>query len=76
MKILIIFVLFIGLFLIMQGVYDEKIKTIESNKKIEYKFIPRTYYEEQLADSQLSSQVESMFNYDSPWSSRVSVEKT
>jgi hypothetical protein len=75
MNILIIFLIFIGSFLILQGVYEEKIKTIEQNKKIEYKFIPRTYYEEQLAESQLSSQVESMFNYDSPWSNRVSVEK-
>lgn len=75
MNILIIFLIFIGSFLILQGVYEEKIKTIEQNKKIEYKFIPRTYYEEQLAESQLSSQLESMFNYDSPWSNRVSVEK-
>lgn len=75
MNILIIFLIFIGSFLILQGVYEEKIKTIEQNKKVEYKFIPRTYYEEQLAESQLSSQVESMFNYDSPWSNRVSVEK-
>lgn len=75
MNIIVIFLLFIGLFLVMQGIYEEKIKTIEQTKKIEYKFIPRTYYEEQLADSQLTSQVESMFNYDSPWSNRVSVEK-
>lgn len=75
MKILIIFLLFVGLFLIMQGIYEEKLKTLEANKKVEYKFIPRTYYEEQLADSDLTNQVESMFNYDSPWSTKVSVDK-
>jgi hypothetical protein len=74
MNIIVIFLLFVGLFLIMQGIYEEKINNLEKNKTIEYKFIPRTYYEEQLADSTLSSQVDSMFNYDSPWSNRVSVK--
>ena len=60
--------IFIGLFLIMNGVYEQKLKNIENNPKIVYKFIPRTYYEEQLFDNNVSSKLANMFNNDSqPW---------
>ena len=48
----IVFLIFVGMIMIIQGVYDEKIKILENNKKIEYKFIPRTMYEEQLPISE------------------------
>ena len=71
MKTLVIFVLFIGMFLIIQGVYDEKLKAAEDKKQIVYKFIPRTYYEEQLQDSELESKMSKMFNQVSPWFDRA-----
>lgn len=67
MKSLILFFLFIGAFLILVGIYEEKLKIAESSKKIEYKFIPRTYYEEQLSNSDISLNFADMFNKPSPW---------
>lgn len=49
MKHLAIFLLFIGMFLIVHSIYEEKIKRIKQKKKIEYRFIPRTLYEEQMS---------------------------
>lgn len=57
--------------MIMTGIYEEKLKIAESNKKIEYRFIPRTYYEEQLSNSDLTSKMSNMFNYESPWFDRT-----
>ena len=60
--------IFIGLFLIMNGVYEQRLKSIENNPKIVYKFIPRTYYEEQLFDNNVSAKVANMFaNDNQPW---------
>lgn len=71
MQALIIFLLFSGIFLMITGIYEEKLKVAESTKRIEYKFIPRTYYEEQLSNSDLSLKVADMFNYESPWYDRT-----
>lgn len=72
MKSIIMFLVFLGSILIISGVYDEKIKIAESKKKIEYKFIPRTYYEEQLSNNNdISLNFESMFNHVSPWFDRT-----
>lgn len=71
MQALIIFFIFAGFFLIMAGIYEEKLKIAEGNKQIEYRFIPRTYYEEQLSNSDLTSKVADMFNYESPWFDRT-----
>ena len=73
MKTIVIFVLFVGMFLIIQGVYDEKLKAATENKQVVYKFIPRTYYEEQLdgSSSDVTAKVASMFNRESPWFERA-----
>lgn len=65
------FCVFVGSFLVLTGIYEEKIKQAESVKKIEYKFIPRTYYEEQMAESDLLLKVGDMFNSVSPWYDRT-----
>jgi len=65
------FCIFVGAFLILMGVYEEKIKIAESKKKIEYKFIPRTYYEEQMSNDDVSLNFASMFNTVSPWFDRT-----
>ena len=71
MKSLVILVLFVGMFLIVQGVFDGKLKAAQENKQIEYKFIPRTYYEEQLDSMQLQTKMSRMFDQVSPWFDRV-----
>jgi len=68
MKTIVILLLFIGLFFVTNGIYEEKIKSVEDNPKIVYKFIPRTYYEEQLFDSNVTDKMSNMFNAnDQPW---------
>lgn len=71
MQSIILFFIFLGCFMIMAGVYEEKLKEAEGKTKIEYRFIPRTYYEEQLSDSDLSMKVAGMFNEVSPWFDRT-----
>lgn len=56
----------------MHGVYQQKIKAAQENVRIEYRFIPRTYYEEQLASSgTVTSNFKNMFNKESPWLERT-----
>lgn len=45
-NILLVFVC-LGIILIIIGYYEQKLKVAENNKKIEYKFIPRTFYDDQ-----------------------------
>ena len=69
MKLLILIILFIGIIFVIQGIYDEKIKTLEKEVKIEYRFIPRSYYDEQLFSNQFSSKFSTLFDEDqNEWS--------
>lgn len=61
MQSVVVFLLFIGMILVMQGVYEEKIQAATRDVKIEYRFVPRTYYEEQLAGSDLSPSIKTLF---------------
>lgn len=70
MKSFIILVLFIGMFLIMNGIYEQKLKAAQDDKKVEYKFVPRTYFEEQIGDSDVTSKMADMFNHAAPWFDR------
>lgn len=69
MKAFILLLLFIGLFMILNGIYEQKIKAIQEHKQVEYKFVPRTYYEEQLMNSygDITNKMANMFNKASPW---------
>lgn len=69
MKSLIFFFLVIGMFMIMHGIYEQKYQALSHNRRIEYRFLPRTYYEEQIADSDVSGKMKNMFNKD-PWFER------
>lgn len=70
MKIFIVFFLFVGIFLITHGVYEQKLKDATSKTKIEYRFIPRSYYDEQLAEGNTSLHFKDLFQKDSPWEER------
>lgn len=67
MKVIIILILFIGMFFIINGVYEQKLNAVKKDKNVEYKFIPRTYYEEQIAGVDLNNKFSSMFDSASPW---------
>lgn len=67
MNLFISLLFFLGLVLIIHGVYEDKYKRLQNEKRIEYRFVPRTYYEEQLNASQFSSKFSPLFNDDSQW---------
>lgn len=66
MKEIATFLFFIGLILIIHGIYQQKYDKLKENVRVEYRFIPRTYYEEQLNnESKLSMNFKGMFEKDS-----------
>lgn len=69
---LIVFVfLLIGIIMVIYGIYDEKYQAIKDDVRVEYRFVPRSYYDEQLFDSQFKDKVSSIFNEDDEWYSRT-----
>lgn len=69
MQSLVIVLLFVGMALVMHGVYEERLAVAARDVKIEYRFVPRTYYEEQLAGNDLSPSIKTLFTSGSadPW---------
>lgn len=69
MQSVVVLLLFVGLILVMHGVYEEKLSTASRDVKIEYRFVPRTYYEEQLSGADLSPSIKTLFTSGSadPW---------
>lgn len=66
MKAVAVFLLFVGMFLVVQGYY--KRREACPSPKTEIKFIPRTLYEEQLSDAQrLDVHFKSLFEDATPW---------
>ena len=67
-KIWLFFTLFVGMFLVVHGIYEEKFQALKRNVKIEYRFVPRTFYEEQLMDANgsLSDKFKNIFAEDDP----------
>ena len=62
MKAIAIFLLFIGMFLVVQGYYTKK--TTCPPPEVQVKYIPRSLYDEQLSDdpsTMVSTQFKSMF---------------
>jgi hypothetical protein len=71
MKAVIVLILFVGLFLVTHGVYEQQLRTLSQKTKIEYRFIPRSYYDEQLAEAHTSAHFKDMFQKSSPWMDRT-----
>lgn len=46
----------------MNGIYEEKINKLEKDVRVEYRFIPRSYYDEQLFSNQFSSKFSNLFD--------------
>ena len=64
MKLLIILMFFFGIILVVHGIYEEKFQKIKDNVKIQYRFVPRSYYDEQIFSSQFSSKFSNIFDED------------
>lgn len=72
MKSLIILLFFIAALCIIVGIYEQKLEIAEQNKQIEYRFIPRTLYEEQMGHgADVSDKFGTMFENESPWFDRT-----
>jgi hypothetical protein len=67
MNALIAVLLFAGLVMVVHSIYEEKYKRLKREVRVEYRFIPRTLYEEQMAQSDVSGLFRSMFNDAAPW---------
>lgn len=72
MKSIIVFLFFVAAFMIIAGVYEQKLEVAQQNKKIEYRFIPRTFLEEQMGNGgTVSDKFGTMFDNESPWFDRT-----
>jgi hypothetical protein len=65
--------LFIGMVMIIDGIYREELKHLKNNKQIQYKFIPRTTYDDMLFHKHTTPQYETIFkdNVDSRAAGRL-----
>ena len=69
MKAVAIFILFIGMFLVIQGYYSQ-FANIKNTPTVIYRYIPRSIYDEQLSSDpslMVSQQFKSMFEDINPW---------
>lgn len=77
MRSFVIFFFCLGLFMIINGIYEQKYQALKKNIHVEYRFIPKTYLEEQLANSNVSGLFKNDFTKADPWFERnVSVSKS
>lgn len=72
MKSIILFLFFLGVMFLIHGIYDQKYKSLKDNIRVEYRFIPRTFYEEQLQENpNVANTYKNMFQKESPWFERT-----
>lgn len=62
MKSLSLFVLMIGIIMITVGYMDNKVKEVKQERKIEYRFVPRTIYDDQIKPVNLNDTFSAMFS--------------
>ena len=53
--------LIIGIIMVVDGIYREEINKLKKDKKIEYKFIPRTTYNDMLFHKHTNPQYDNVF---------------
>ena len=64
---IIVLLLFSGMAIIVHSVYEEKLARAKRATKVEYRFLPRTLYEEQMAQTDALGEFKTMFDRSSPW---------
>ena len=62
MRSLITLTFIVGLFMVVSGIYEQKLLDAIETKKVEYRFIPRSAYEEQMDSTQVSTNTRGMFD--------------
>jgi len=71
MKAIAVFLLFVGMFLVVQGYYTKSSQCPPAETQVKY--IPRSLYEEQLAENpeeSVSTQFKGLFADNDPWLER------
>jgi hypothetical protein len=59
------------MFLILSGVYEQKLANVKKLVRTEYKFVPRTLYDEVLSNNDVQGLFKNHFNSPDPWYSRT-----
>jgi hypothetical protein len=67
MRALIMLILFAGMAMVIHSVYEEKLKRAQKHARVEYRFLPRTLYEEQMAHTDVLGDFKGMFDRSTPW---------
>jgi len=67
MQPLIMLMLFAGMAIVLHSIYDEKLKRAERQVKVEYRFLPRTLYEEQMEHTDVVGKFKGIFDRSSPF---------
>lgn len=62
-----VLLLFVGMFIVTHGVFEERLRNMQQQTRVEYRFIPRTYLEEQHSGSDLTGMFKNMFEGSTPW---------
>lgn len=70
LKSYLILLLFVGMFLIITGIYEQKLKNVKKLVRTEYKFVPRTLYDEVLSNNDVQSTYKNYFDSPDPWYDR------
>lgn len=65
MKAISVFLLFVGMFLVVQGYYSQKVAC--PKPKVQIKYIPKTLYDEQLSEPTVEKHFKGMFEDIQPW---------
>lgn len=50
MRIVIVLILFVGMGMVIHSIYEEKLQRAQQQTRVEYRFLPRTIYEEQMSE--------------------------
>jgi hypothetical protein len=56
--------------MILHGIYEQKIKHMHKLVRTEYKFVPRTLYDEVLSTNDVQSIYKNFFDSPDPWYDR------
>jgi hypothetical protein len=69
MQSIIVLILFVGFACIVHGIYEERVRALQQDVRVEYRFLPRTLYDEQLEAPDLAGKFRGMFDAPSadPW---------
>jgi hypothetical protein len=74
LRILVLMLLFTGALMIADGIFEQKLLAFKQKTQIEYRFIPRTFYEEQMRSNDISLKMRDMFQKDAPWYWRDTID--